>query len=195
MSLLLDTLQSTRQEIAQDPRSVSSEQSIDQLIKAIDAFLESPLLDQFLELDAEQRAPVLVALVTQVRSLIAGLRDMLSVAVQAEHRGDPPISWAPEMAAVIRRLEDEFEGIPNLGRVSPPPIVVTDPVTGELRVEGQHVAPGGLEPSTESAASDDELIEDTADLIEARNAIFLAKSRGERRIPWESFRDELDDDD
>jgi hypothetical protein len=195
MSLLAETLESTAREIVLDPRSVSAEASVARMIQGIDEFLASSLLDQFLELDAEQRAPVLVAFVVQVRSLIAGLRDMLSVAVQAEQRGDPPMSWAPHLADAIRRLEDEFEGIPNLGRMSPPPIVVTDPVSGELRVEEQRVAPREVQSSTESAgSSDDELIEDTADLIEARNAVVLAKSRGERRIPWESLRNELDDD-
>ena len=112
VDLLVETLEETKRQIAQNPRSASTEQSVAQTIEAIDEFLASPLMEQLRELGAEERAAVLSAIAGQTRSMITGLRDMLSVALQAEELGDPAPSWTPALAGAIKRLEDAFEGIP-----------------------------------------------------------------------------------
>ena len=139
----------------------------------------------------------------EVRRLIGGLRNMLSVAAQVEQYGGP-VSWAPPLAEAIRRLEAEFQDIPDLSRQTPPPIVrSTEGPLETWRVEapgrvGDPAAvyspvPPNAQGTPGGDKSLDDILEDTMDLIRAQHTEAMSVLRGEQPLDWEVVRRRLDE--
>ena len=182
MSTLIEAMEAATLAMALDPRSASTAESVALTVQAVDEFLASPPVLALGQLGSEARAPIVHAIADQVRPLMRGLRNMLSVAAQAEAHG-APASWAPPLADAIERLEAVFHDIPDLPRTSPPPLVSPDDGSPENWRVKEEPEPQAL----------NDIIEDALDLMKARHAEFVARSRGETPRRWESVRSDLDD--
>src|SRR2546422_356340 len=126
MSTLVSAIEVASQEMARDPRSEIAAESFAAMMQAIDEFLTTPPITTLRQLEPEAKAMILPKIADSVSSIIERLRNMLSVAVQTEPQGGP-VSWAPELAKAIRRLEGEFHYVPDISsRKLPPPIVRRD---------------------------------------------------------------------
>jgi hypothetical protein len=179
MSTLTEAMEAAAEAVAHDPRSSNTEASIALVVQAVDEFLGSAEIEALGQADAVTRARAVDLVANQVRLLISGLRDMLTVAAQTEAHGGP-VSWAPPLADAIARLEAAFHDVPDLRRGSAPPIV--RPGVGppdQWRVE-------------ESGEDQDEALEDAIDLVRAQQTEGRALARGEAPLDWESVRRDLD---
>jgi len=202
MSTLVSAVGVASQAVAHDPRSDVASEAIAAMVQEIEEFLTTPPYTLLSQLEPEARLAARRAMAGEVRRLIGGLRNMLSVAAQVEQYGGP-VSWAPPLGEAIRRLEAEFQDIPDLSRQTPPPIV--RPTEGPLetwRVEPGRVnepadvystAPRRVQDSPGDESLDD-ILEDTMDLIKAQHIEAMARVRGEQPLDWESVRRDLNDD-
>lgn len=190
------------QAVARDPRSDTAAEAIAVMVGAIDEFLTTPPYTLLGQLEPEVRLATRQAMAGEVRRLIEGIRNMLSVAAQVEQYGGP-VSWAPPLAEAIQRLELEFQDIPDLSRQSPPPIVrgtegpmetwrVEEPRTVKEPTRVYSTAPPSDQPPRNESL--DDILEDTMDLIKAQHVEAMARARGEQPLDWESVRRDLNDD-
>jgi hypothetical protein len=200
MSTLVSTIEVAFQEMARDPRSESAAESFALMMQAIDKFLTTPPITTLRQLEPEAKAMILPSIADRVRSIIERLRNMLSVAAQTEREGDP-VSWAPELAEAIRRLESEFHYVPDISpRKSPPPIVRPDEGPPEQwRVEVEPTVsyqPPGASSTPSPGTGDeslDDILEDAMDLVRAQHTEAMSILRGEQPLDWEVVRRRLDE--
>ena len=192
MSTLVSAIEVASQEMARDPRSKSAAESIALTLRAIDEFLNTPPITMLRQLEPEAKAMILPSIADRVRSIIERLRNMLSVAAQTERQGGP-VSWVPELAEGIGRLEAEFHYIPEISsRTLPPPIVRPDEGPPEQwRVEEE---PAGVSSTPHPGTGDeslDDILEDAMDLVRAQHTEAMARVRNEEMLDFETVRREL----
>jgi hypothetical protein len=155
------------------------------MVRAINEFLTTPPITTLRALEPEAQAPILRMIAGGIRSTVERVRNMLSVAAQAEFRGGP-VSWAPPLAEAVARLEAEFSDSPDLSRKSPPPIVRGDERSPEgLRVDEEPA------PPAQSDEDLDDTLEDLFDLVRAQHTEAMARVRNEEMLDWETVRREL----
>lgn len=130
MNALAEAIESAEYEVAHDPQSPSTTESITRTIQEIDKFLASPEMVAVDQLDLQKRAAIPGLISGKVQRLFEGLRDMLSVAVQTEQLGGH-VPWGAALADAIERLESRFArlGVSVDPSKKPPPIVLRDPTS------------------------------------------------------------------